>query len=504
MDKQLLNYFTSSDSLAGKKKPKVSAKDKIAKKKKLKSTTRKKSSKFKARTLTAPVQIYKDLPQLDAQTVKQLRRQMEQDPKSVLKWARKAIDAKITLQDLRQAVYEAEERINNKSKSADELRARMKFMKKANPIPPGFTFPGIDLQKIGIEPGETKFETKADLLGWIINSGPGYLFPPDLYPFHFHDNFSISQGKDFIDTIPDAVPGKDLELALFGDFGTGYYHSRYIAKQLLEGKYPYAIHLGDVYYAGKQKEFDQYFIKELDPVLSNTCLFTLNSNHEMYSGSVPYFKYLLKRMNLSNQLQRGSYFCIRNSKFQIIAIDTDYFGAGRYKEQKLRDWLQTRLIEGRGSNLINILITANEPYEHDKEDTTDLLEDLRKFVLTDKGVDLWFWANVHYCALYDRSDQFPFIGSCIGHGGYPYYTQDTSLDHNCPVEVKFLETKSRFWKWPQMRQDVGNNGYCLMKLKHDGKIELNYIDWMRNLRCKASLSLDSQKNLRINNVEKFD
>ncbi|MDQ3022016.1 MAG: hypothetical protein M3R36_15810 [Bacteroidota bacterium] len=495
MNKELLKYFTNE---APKSKSKSKSKSKT-----LVKGTGVKSIKSKKKVLPQDKVVYFDLPLLNSSDVKALKKRLETNPDDVLNWARKAIDSKISMQQLRQAVYEAEERINNKGKTAEEIKTRMKFMKKANPLPFGFTFDYIDPQ-ITIDPSETKFETRADLLGWIINSGPNFLFPPTPYTFHSHDNMVFSQGKNFTDKIEDPSPQKDLEIALFSDFGTGYYHSKYIAKQLKEGKYPYAIHLGDVYYGGKQKEFDDYFIKELDPILDTTSLFTLNSNHEMFAGSFPFFKYLVKRINRRNQLQRGSYFCIRNSKFQIIGIDTDYHEASRYNDQKLRDWLQTRLIEGRGLNLINILISANEPYEHNKENTSDLLNDLRKFVVTDKRVDLWFWGNVHYCALYDRSKKLPFIGSCIGHGGYPYYTQDASEDYKCPVRVRFLETKSRFWKWPQMRQDVGNNGYCIMKLKHDGTIELNYLDWMKNLRCKATLGLDTNKELQIMNIQKFD
>ena len=43
---------------------------------------------------------------------------------------------------------------------------------------------------------------------------------------------------------------------MFSDFGTGLYHSRYIAKQFRERPFPYAIHCGDVYYAGRKSEFE--------------------------------------------------------------------------------------------------------------------------------------------------------------------------------------------------------------------------------------------------------
>jgi hypothetical protein len=418
-----------------------------------------------------------DIKLLDEKSVVKLRKEFEKDPEKALKYFRRAIDSKITMQQLRQVIYEAEERVKNKTHSAQELETRTEYLKKSNPLPPGFTFDGMDLASIPVDPGKTKFETNADLLGWIFYSGPKYLLPAKKYPFHSHDNNAYSQGKNFIDIMEEPAVDKPVEVAVFADFGTGYYHSRYIAKQLREAKYPYAVHLGDVYYSGTQSEFDDYFIRELDPMLNDTCIYTLNSNHEMFSGSVPYFKYLVKRMSNPKQKQRGSYFCLKSAKFNLIGIDTDYYEESRYNNAKLKIWLENRLLEGRKSGQMNILFSANEPYEHNSSDLTDLINiDLRKLVIDKKLVDLWFWGNVHYCALYDRSSKLPFIGSCVGHGGYPYYTQSKDEDYKCPVRVRFLETRSRFWKWPQMRQDVGNNGYCLMKLNHDGTVELNYID----------------------------
>lgn len=446
----------------------------------------------------------KELTALDPESAGELRKRFENDPEESLKWFQRAVDTKITMQRLREAIYEADARIKDMPQAAREIETRHEYLKKSNPLPPGFTFPGIDLVKIPIDPDRYKFETNSDILGWIIFSGPKYLLPANKYPFHSHDNHAYSQGKNFIDSIEDPAPGKPLDVAVFSDFGTGYYHSRYIAKQLKEDKHPYAVHLGDVYYSGTQKEFDDNFIKELDPILNDTCLFTLNSNHEMFSGSVPYFKYLVKRLNNPKQKQRGSYFCIRNTKFNMVGIDTDYHDASRYRNGKLKVWLENRLTEGRNAGQINILFSANEPYEHNDSDLTDLINiDLRKLLIDRKLVDLWFWGNVHYCALYDRSSKLPFIGSCVGHGGYPYYTQSSDEDYKCPVRVRFLETKSRFWKWPQMRQDVGNNGYCVMSLNHDGTVELKYMDWMRNLRCRSKLKLDYNNVLQIISAEEF-
>lgn len=493
-DNRLLEYFKSEPATAV--APTVS--------KSLKKTPLVKSQPKSKAAKPAKKGKKTELPPMDAKSLAKLRKDFEANPKKVLKWFQRAIDTKITMKQLREAIYESEERVKNKSHSAKELETRMEYLKKSNPLPPGFNFDGMDLATIPVDPGKTKFETNADILGWIFFSGPHYILPSKKHPFHSHDNKAYSQGKNFIDTMEEATVDKPIEVAVFADFGTGYYHSRYIAKQLKEAKYPYAVHLGDVYYSGTLSEFDDNFIKELDPILNDTCLYTLNSNHEMFSGSVPYFKYLVKRLNNPRQKQRGSYFCLRNSKFNLIGIDTDYYDESRYNNAKLKIWLENRLLEGRKAGQLNILFSANEPYEHNSTDLTDLINiDLRKLLIEKELVDLWFWGNVHYCALYDRSSKLPFIGSCVGHGGYPYYTQNKDEDYKCPVRVRFLETKSRFWKWPQMRQDVGNNGYCVMKLNHDGSVELKYIDWMKNVRCTSRLYRDSNNELHIMEIREF-
>ncbi|MGH9799749.1 MAG: metallophosphoesterase family protein, partial [Blastocatellia bacterium] len=285
------------------------------------------------------------------------------------------------------------------------------------------------------------------------------------------------------------LPGAPLEIALFSDFGVGRYYSKYIAKQIGSGRFPYAIHLGDVYFAGRKSEFEKYFEALLDPILDSTSLFDLNSNHEMYSGGKPYFDYIKRRRNEhpAKQKQEGSYFCLRSEKFQIVGIDTAFFGHGRYREQPLLDWMANVLREGRDSGRVNILLSADHPYDYGNKDLTKLLgKDLKQLVIKDRLVDLWFWGNTHYCALYNLTADLPFVGSCIGHGGYPYDTYKKGKPE--PAPMIFLEENARFPEETDVRQDKGNNGYCTMQLNADGSLRLQYIDWMSNVRFTADLS----------------
>lgn len=429
-----------------------------------------------------------DMPPLDMDGLGMMMVRFQEAPDEVRARVRAAWDEELSDEVLTGAIQEAMEMLAEPSAAMRALEASGIRARSASPMPPEFAFAGMDLEEIPIDPTNTKFETVADAARWVLFTGPWVVSQPFSAKAEFRWHRDHPSG--FVYTMPEPEPDAPLEIALLADFGTGLYHSRYIAKQLRTRAKPYryVIHLGDVYYAGRQSEFDENFKPFLDPLLDRSGVFTLNSNHEMYSLGKPYFKYMEERRGASGlQEQEGSYFCLRSGRFQIVGIDTAYFGNGRHARAELNEWLSRVLREGRASGRTNILLGADHPYDYGSEELTALLDkDLRDIVIGERLVDLWFWGNVHYCALYDRSDALPFIGSCIGHGGYPYTRKKAG--EKAPTRVAFVETAGRFPDWTGLRPDRGNNGYCAMALSADGSIELNYIDWMSRERCVASLS----------------
>lgn len=436
-------------------------------------------------------------PPLMPDQIKQLQQMMAEDPEAVMKWYRSAWGDHITEEDVWHALSEAQFAYENPSAAAAGLEAFGMFRKPQ--LPEGFTFPGYDPDIIPVDPGNKKFEEKGDVLGWVLFAGPqfvqGKLTGLNPVPFRFHDQVPSNFNYGLDEVADDGT----LDIALFADFGVGLYHSLYIAKQLRERAFPYAIHLGDVYYAGRRSEFRDNFEVPLNPLLSKTTLYTMNANHEMLAGDGPYFAYIDKRRALNNQFQEGSYFCLRNSQFNIIGIDTAYHEDGRFPEAKLLDWLRDMLKAGKEAGCVNILLSPNEPYTYGDSDLSDLHADLKSII---KDVDLWFWGNTHYCALFDQTDQLPFIGSCIGHGGFPYarMSQTAKKDSKTPVPVRFVETRGRFPADTNLRPDMGNNGYCVMSLQKDGGVKLTYIDWMSNTRCTANLTRENG-TLKIDSVD---
>lgn len=436
-----------------------------------------------------------ELSPLGPAEIEELQRQFEQDPEAVVAWYRQTWDADITEEDVRAALAQAEMAFRAPDAAAAALEAQLAFS-RAPQLPPEFTFPDMDLDLIPIEPGLTKFETVADALGWLLFSGPQFVLGGLLSraPFRWHNHPEHSSG--FVYEMENPTPETPVDVALFSDFGTGLYHSRYIARQLERHQFPCAVHLGDVYYAGRRSEFRDHFEQPLNPVLEHTELFTLNANHEMLSGAFPYFDYMDRRRTRDNQRQEGSYFCLRCDRFQLVGIDGAYFEQGRYREAGLLEWLEKVLSAGRREGRLNILLSPDQAYEYGKVGPTPILtEDLHRLVLEKELVDLWFWGNTHYCALFDRSPDFPFLASCIGHGGYPY--SRIRPNRPSPAPLIFLETSPRFPEWTGVRQDRGNNGYCILSLKADGGLALTYIDWMGNRRFRAELARDGDGRLEV-------
>jgi hypothetical protein len=358
------------------------------------------------------------------------------------------------------------------------------------PVPPpaGFGFDLYDPKSLPIDVARNDFEEGPDWFRYAIGAGiNGALFHAGFLPL---DPFRRHEDRPSLFSYPlEADPGKDLRIGMFADFANGYYHARYIAKRFVQKRYPYLIHLGDVYYAGREAEVREYLEAPLAEVLPSTELFMLQGNHEMYSKARPWLAYLdRKRMrDPVRQRQEGTYFTLTRPGFQIIAIDSEWFGASRHRDPWLQLWLRNALERGRRENRMNILLSSDEPYTYGKAGTTDLHRDL-KLEIADGLIDVWLWGNTHHCALFERTATSPFIGTCIGHSGFPYARIKSGAKD--PGPTRWVEDGTRFGggTWPDPRPDRGNNGFCEMVLKTDGSVELEYIDWMGRSRHKARIA----------------
>lgn len=336
-----------------------------------------------------------------------------------------------------------------------------------------------DLQ---INPNTRQFETYDPAWVPLLNAklAEDHGTWPDLQPFRYHE---LSTSR-FIYPCDLDYGSTGIKIGLLSDFGTGYYHSLAIARQLEAWGYPYLFHLGDVYYAGRPDEFRTRFKAPLASVVTRTRLFGLAENHELYSGGKSYLEYFDELRRAGRTPQEGSYFCVPFQHHQVIGIDVNWHARQTYTDPRCRDWLTQVLADSRGRT--NILLTGSAPYNYPSKDRNHLLGDLWQFV-RDGKIQFWAWGDDHYCALFTRHPTLaPFIGTCIGHGGFP--GSRTAADQPCWTPPLWVETEPRFPAWTRLHQDAGNNGWCEATLTPDGGIDLLYVDWLAAKRHRVRLS----------------
>ena len=130
----------------------------------------------------------------------------------------------------------------------------------------------------------------------------------------------------------------DARIYMLGDWGSGIGRAKKIANRIesmleAEGaRDQHVIHLGDVYYSGWPEEYDEHFLPNW-PVRagkeSRYGSWSLNSNHEMFSGGHGYFDHLLKDARFAGQ-NGQSVFVLQNEDWQFLIdsawLDEDLAG----------------------------------------------------------------------------------------------------------------------------------------------------------------------------------
>ncbi|MFO0744190.1 MAG: D-arabinono-1,4-lactone oxidase [Myxococcota bacterium] len=354
------------------------------------------------------------------------------------------------------------------------------------PPPAGFTFPGSGTFPIDMR--SYKFEDGADLAAWTSETA----------------GYEIQRFLGSLDTVPPTrpdplaaagAPGSLVytsttgtnEVAIFGDWGTGEYYARYVALHMAAAKADLAgaIHLGDIYYAGRGFEVADYVEAPLRAVglLGALPLWFLNGNHEMMSSGQAYEDMIARwrRDHSAVQRQETSQFALRLPGVQIVGIDTAGYSDGRYADKKSRAWLGRRLDEGRKEGWVNVVCSQHAPYKWWKSDPTRLLGDMKPFL---PSIDVWLWGDDHYCALFDAAPErdLPFVGVCAGHGGMP--TKRVLEPSKCRAPAAWVERAPRFPPPIKAKTDFGRNGFVRMRVE-GGKVQLRFVDWMRNERATA-------------------
>ena len=207
----------------------------------------------------------------------------------------------------------------------------------------------------------------------------------------------------------------DVVLAIAGDWGTGPFErnapATLVAAVIGKIAPDYSFHLGDVYYAGTQSE-EKNNMQAWPHGKSGA--FTLNSNHEMYSGAKAYFAELERHFP---RQQNTSYFALQNDHWLVIGLDSAYASdpLNLYMDGKLNraqiDWLR-----GLPKDKAVIVMSHHQPYDIDGNKSTELYTQV--VAALGSVPAYWYWGHLHNSIWYQP--KAGMHGRCAGHGSIPY------------------------------------------------------------------------------------
>ena len=281
----------------------------------------------------------------------------------------------------------------------------------------------------------------------------------------------------------------DARLVVVGDWGTGLpraidvanFMRQAIDEALGQGRQVHVLHLGDVYYSGFEMEDRRRFL-DLWPVTAQQAAggvtsWSLNGNHDMYSGGFGYFGTLLGdprfRAQRSPDGKPTSFFRLRSPSWDFVGIDTawdtDVTSDGQVAV--LQD-PQARYVAGvaEGSPRKLVLFSHHQLVSvYDQGDLGPTLGTKLAPVLRGDRVTAWWWGHEHRAITYGAAGGVRFP-RCLGNGGVPIRPDPAPPSGRTPPIT---------WRSTRTVREDGQKwnrfGFALLDLQPD-RIDVTYID----------------------------
>jgi len=288
-----------------------------------------------------------------------------------------------------------------------------------------------------------------------------------------------------------------LSVALFGDWGTGVYPdgnqpgspAQMVGAQITAANPDVCIHLGDVYYAGTPpvkiggvtisngQEHDNFVT--CWPMPGRSYNFTLNSNHEMYSGANGYFGVALSNAIFKTQ-QNTSYFQLQYGNWLIVGLDSAFFDRSYlFMNGAVTDSNQIAFLNKAGqyakaNNLSVIVLTHHTALNTSGTAQTTLYTQVVNALQqpqpngTSLGVvpAYWYYGHVHNGAVYTSASAGGAVQCrCLGNAAIPIGNASwlSAAMQATPATVSFYTNKPLANPTPEQALRV-QNGYAILNL----------------------------------------
>lgn len=271
-----------------------------------------------------------------------------------------------------------------------------------------------------------------DLGGWIpvflkIVAEKVHLQKKSEFPY-------VDNPEALITILPDRC-----RLILIADWGANNDHAAnvrdLIKKEVKEATVPvYLVHLGDIYYSGTRSECLTFLRNwplrdENGPLKGRS--FSLNGNHEMYSGGDGYFNIVLPQFG-----QKASYFVLRSPKWDFYGLDTAYVNGCFHSPADARldaqwKWLKNQM--DVATDRKHVFLTHHQPCsanltEHEAgKDLRDQVAELQAGNV--RPIEGWFFGHQHKCYIYEDT-RLSYRARLIGHGAFPHDIQKEKVPDN--------------------------------------------------------------------------
>jgi len=278
-------------------------------------------------------------------------------------------------------------------------------------------------------------------------------------------------------------------LVVVGDWGTGLRRARNVAAHmqdevagaLAEGREAHVIHLGDIYYSGLPSEDQRRFLAFWPVTVAQSSAgvtsWSLNGNHDMYSGGFGYFDTLLADPRFAAQHspdgQPTSFFRLTSPSWEFAGLDTSWDsdvlskGATAVLEDPQADYVATMAKESARKLVLFSHHQLTSVY-----DTHDIAPELAGKlapVLTGSRVTAWWWGHEHRAMAYKPYGgvQYP---RCLGNGGVPVL-RDPAMTAQV---MEKADWDSRRYVWSGLHRWT-RFGFAVLDLARD-KIYVRYRD----------------------------